>query len=1001
MKHREGLSSFMGIAIVVLIAVCLVGNSTAAADPIALKYTFERPQVEGVDMGAAHYDRIVMKDVPNCGNAGQPSLPAFGARILIPYGHKVTKVDVIPGMRVSLGSGYYVEPVAEQVRLSDMKEMPASQVVYPTPDPDIYNSSNAFPAARFATVAEQKFRGYGMVIVRLQPVEYLPGSGELAYYPEMTVKVETAPTGKFSTMYRGFTEDEIEMKSRVDNPDDVASYRMSGKSGMAAYDMLILTTDALSASFKPLKNYHDANGISTEIHTITEVGSADPDAVRAYITNEYQTNGIQYVLIGADDDIIPALDLYVSTSETGAAGSDIEYDMPGDIYFACLDGTWNYDGDSRNGEPGDGEGGGALDLIAEIYIGRAAAGNTAEATRFVNKTLDYINANGQYLQNILLVGEHLGFGGEAEYGAAAMEELVDGCDRYGYTTVGFPSNLFAIDELFDRDWSGNDWPEYEVINRINDGVHIVNHLGHGDITYALKLYNSNVTGDLTNEDNCFLYSQTCLAGHFDGADCFAETMNIKTDAGAFAVIMNARYGFGEYNSTDGASQRFNREFWDAIYNSAENKPELGRANADSKEDNLYRITDDCMRWCYYEIHLFGDPTLILKAQGGVAFEYPDGLPGILTPNVETPFRVNVVESYGGTPVPGSGQLHYSIDGGAVQSVAMNSLGVNEYEAVLPSLSCGSEINYYVSADEIEAGTFYDPRPTSPRHTFPATKIDTVFADDFEADNGWTTEGLWQRGTPLGGGGEHGHEDPTSAYSGSAVFGYNLTGDYTINMSETHLTSPAINCDGLFDVHVDFMRWLGVEKPQYDHAYVRISTNGTTWNIVWENAAEMADSNWIPNQLDISEYADNESTVYLRWTMGTTDGSWIYCGWNIDDVVVVGYGCGEADYDHDGWVDSEDNCPLVSNPDQEDSNGDGIGDACCCVGSRGNVDCSPDGVVSLSDLTMMIDHLFITLGPLCCPNEADLDGEKGCSLGDLTKLIDNMFVTLSPLPQCDE
>ena len=71
--------------------------------------------------------------------------------------------------------------------------------------------------------------------------------------------------------------------------------------------------------------------------------------------------------------------------------------------------------------------------------------------------------------------------------------------------------------------------------------------------------------DLTNTDLCFVYSQTCLAGHFDGTDCWAETANIKTDYGAFAVVMNARYGWGEYNSTDGPSGRFNREFWDAVF----------------------------------------------------------------------------------------------------------------------------------------------------------------------------------------------------------------------------------------------------------------------------------------------------------------------------------------------------------------------------------------------------------------------------------------------------
>ena len=49
---------------------------------------------------------------------------------------------------------------------------------------------------------------------------------------------------------------------------------------------------------------------------------------------------------------------------------------------------------------------------------------------------------------------------------------------------------------------------------------------------------------------------------------------------------------------------------------------------------------------------------------------------------------------------------------------------------------------------------------------------------------------------------------------------------------------------------------------------------------------------------------------------------------------------DDDADNDGIVDSEDNCPLVSNPNQTDSDGDGIGDA--CDDSNGN-DTDGDGI----------------------------------------------------------
>ncbi len=155
----------------------------------------------------------------------------------------------------------------------------------------------------------------------------------------------------------------------------------------------------------------------------------------------------------------------------------------------------------------------------------------------------------------------------------------------------------------------------------------------------------------------------------------------------------------------------------------------------------------------------------------------------------------------------------------------------------------------------------------------------------DEDPGWTTDGDWEFGVPEGLGGQHGSPDPTSGFTGDNVYGYNLSGDYQNNLPERHLTTDMIDCSNLYNVKLKFMRWLGVEVPEYDHAYVRVSIDGENWTTVWSNPGEMTAGSWDEVEIDISSVANNQEKVYLRWTMGTTDGGWQYCGWNIDDIQI--------------------------------------------------------------------------------------------------------------------
>ncbi|MGE0090470.1 MAG: hypothetical protein AB7S50_13445 [Bacteroidales bacterium] len=172
----------------------------------------------------------------------------------------------------------------------------------------------------------------------------------------------------------------------------------------------------------------------------------------------------------------------------------------------------------------------------------------------------------------------------------------------------------------------------------------------------------------------------------------------------------------------------------------------------------------------------------------------------------------------------------------------------------------------------------------------------IFTDDFETDKGWVLTGEFERGIPFGLGGEHGNSDPNSAVSGTNVLGVDLTGigtypgDYEINLADRAYTatSPVINCSAYSHVSINFQRWLNVEQDAYDNAYIEVSNNGgAVWNVVWENVnTTITDNAWSLNTIDISAIAANQASVQVRFSMGTTDGSWQYSGWNIDDFEVV-------------------------------------------------------------------------------------------------------------------
>jgi PKD repeat protein len=72
---------------------------------------------------------------------------------------------------------------------------------------------------------------------------------------------------------------------------------------------------------------------------------------------------------------------------------------------------------------------------------------------------------------------------------------------------------------------------------------------------------------------------------------------------------------------------------------------------------------------------------------------------------------------------------------------------------------------------------------------------------------------------------------------------------------------------------------------------------------------------------------------------------------------------------------------------------------CCEGVTGDADCS-GGEPDISDITRLIDYLYISHNPLCCAEEADVDASGGePDISDITYLIDNLYISHKALPMC--
>jgi len=641
-KHAMSLACVFVLSLAfMLCSSALAENERGiAGEGIVLEYELEKPILEdGPQIRDTAYERITIPGLPNLNIPGEPVVPFKIVNVLIPYGEEVQEVKVIPGDEEYLGR-IMIEPGQKPLPISDTDLPFITRGEEPTPPNEaIYASLEPFPKNVYLKSGVQSKQGYKILPIILYPIKYVPSTMDTSYFGSFKIEVTTKPSVSLDRgMLRGLAKDKEMVAKLVDNPKEVDTYpSIDATLGVSPlltgqYDYVIITDQTLKNcpgpyNFQALANWKNSRGVSTAIVTVEEIypaynGTDNQEDIRDFIIDAYYSNGVTYVLLGGDadgddvgwesgDNIVPVRGLWASHDEC------IPPNIPSDLYYACLDGSYDEDGDGVYGEPNDGYNG--VDLFAEVYVGRAPVDSCVEVSNFVRKTIDYESSYGHaYLKKALMVGEDMGenWTGTSHWGGNFKDEIKDSSCANGYCTEGFPYYFDKL-TLYDRDYPGNNWPKSELITRINGNIHSINHLGHANNVYDMKMVNNDVDA-LTNDKYFLGYSQGCYAGAFDnrwfdpdcsyiGPDCILEHF-VTGPSGAFAFIGNSRYGWGSPTpTTDGYSQLFDRQFWNLIFGYGFRN--IGIANQLSKEINAGSVYagDNYTRFCYYEINLLGDP----------------------------------------------------------------------------------------------------------------------------------------------------------------------------------------------------------------------------------------------------------------------------------------------------------------------------------------------------------------------------------------------------------
>jgi len=663
MKH-QGVNYFL-----ILLSICILittifmpsfgsidTSDDKSEDILTYDYSFSFPELVEIDSNK-HLYSIQMNNLPNSNEFKMPRVPVKPLSLLIPYGMNVQQVAVETSEKITIANNITLEYTGAVIPLSERSALSDTSTYLPEKSNTV--RQNKEPENNFySIVGTYILRGYRILNINLYPVQYDQETGSIDFYEEMRLHVYLESADPVASFRNNIIDTNV-VNNYIENPQILATYSNSKLNMMQTdeqYEYVIITDNNMKNAkgeytFQDLISFKQEKGVSATIVTIEDIcnnpsfsadgvwGDNNPDnpfylspvnnpnifddtqaRIRNFIRYAYMNWGTQFVLLGGDSDtdnpidlILPHRGLFADEDGLPLDNNTVAYetdDIPSDVYYACLDGNFNYDEDHHFGDaPRFNTVDNTIDeadLYAEVFVGRACVDSEEEVSNFVKKTISYDEIfYDEYFSKILFLGEFLGSQFYYSWGGE-YKDLIEPIIPSEYNLI----KVYQGEDTWDTDYY------WSLLNE--DPPLIINHDGHGSPTSAMGL-SCRTIEQLQNEKYYFIYSHTCLAGSFDNCwppntyydtDCVAEYFTVETEHGAIGVVMNSRYGLGSETSPMSPSGAYDESFFKAVFE--EDIRQTGAANHYSKEKNIWQINENGYRWAFYETNLFGDPEIALK-----------------------------------------------------------------------------------------------------------------------------------------------------------------------------------------------------------------------------------------------------------------------------------------------------------------------------------------------------------------------------------------------------